>query len=252
MAEDVSELHPHRGRFLFIYGLLGAALAVAVVLAVVYAGRSVEPAAKWSSWKPSGGGLGAAKQIADDVGKAYKLPDGDQLVDVIAKAPSIPGQGGAAVPIHYFAVRTAGGDQIIPVSSSNSLMYNLCGLGTSCSIASGTPSQARGTLVRREILELALYTFKYVPGINSIVAFMPPRNGTATQYAVFLQKANLKPELHQPLAQTLSSKTPLPTAIPAREVRLVDATTNSRIYTFGVSQTQTGDVVLVLKPLPAS
>jgi hypothetical protein len=251
MAEDVT--YPHRGRFLFIYGLLGGVLAVAIVLAIIYAGRSVQPAAKWSSWKPSGGGLGAAKEIADDVGRSYKLPNGDQLVDVIAKAPSIPGgQGGAAVPIHYFALRNAKGDQIFPVSSSNSLMYSLCGLGTSCAIASGTPSQARGTLVRREILELALYTFKYVPGVNSIVAFMPPRNSTATQYAVFLQKSDLAPELHQPLAQTLSSKTPLPAAIPARESHLVDITTGSRIYTFGVSQTQTGDVVLVFKPLPAS
>lgn len=245
--------YPHRPRFFFVYGLLGGVLAVAIGLVVVYAGRAITPAPTWSSWHPSGDGLGAAKQIADKVGKAYRLPSGDQLVDVIAKAPSIPGASGAAVPIHYFAVRGTKGsaDQVFPVSSSDSLMYTLCGLGQSCSIAVGTPSVARGTLVRREILELALYTFKYVGGVNSIVAFMPPKNGTATQYAVLLQKASLKPDLKVPLAKTLSSKTPLPSAIPAREVHLVDAATEARVYTYGVSQTQTGDLVLVFKPLPA-
>jgi hypothetical protein len=244
-------MRPHRPRFIMVYGVLAAVLGVSVALVVLYAGRAMTPAAKWSPWKPSGGGLGAAKQIADQVGKAYRLPNGDQLVDVIAKAPSIPGQGGAPVPIHYFAIRNAKGDQIFPVSPSNSLMYSLCGLGSACSIATGKPSIARGTLVRREILELALYTFKYVSGVNSIVAFMPPKDSTATQYAVLLQKQDLKSELHEPLTDTLGAKTPLPSAIPAREVHVVDATTESRIYTYGVSETQTGDVVFVLTPLPA-
>ena len=245
-------MRPHRQRFLLVYGVLGLVLGLAVALVVIYAGRAITPAPAWSAWKPSGGGLGAAKQIADSVGKSYRLPNGDQLVDVIAKEPSIPGQGGAPVPIKYYAIRdTTGVISTFPVSSSNSMMYSLCGLGQACSIAEGTPSIARGTLVRREILELALYTFKYVGGVNSIVAFMPPKNGTSTQYAILLQKSNLEPELHVPLADTLASKTPLPAAIPAREVHEVDATTESRIYTYGVSQTQTGDLVFVFKPLPA-
>lgn len=244
---------PHWYRFVFVYGVLGAALAAAIAGVVVYAGRSINPAPVWSSWHPSGGGLGAAKNIADTVGKEYHLPGGSQLVDVIAKAPSVAGgtTANGQVPIHFFAIHTSGGDQIYPVSSSDSVMYQLCGLGPSCSIATGKPSVARGTLVHREVLELALYTFKYVGGIKSIVAFMPPSSGTATQYAVFLQKSDLKLQLKTPLAQTLGSKTPLPSAIPAREVRTIDATTESRIYTFGVAQAQTGDLVLVFKPLPA-
>lgn len=246
---------PHRPRFLLVYGLLGAVLVAAVAGVVVYAGRSISPAPSWSSWRPSGGGLGAAKQIAATVGKEYRLPDGSQLVDVIAKAPSVSGGSAASsgqVPIHYFAIHSSsGGDQIYPVSSSDSVMFQLCGLGPSCSIATGKPSVARGTLVRREVLELALYTFKYVGGVKSIVAFMPPSSGTATQYAVFLQKNDLKSQLKSPLVGTLSSKTPLPSGIPAREVHVIDATTESRVYTFGLSQAQTGDLVLVFKPLPA-
>ena len=241
---------PHWQRFLFVYGLLGGVLAVAITGVVVFAGRSISPGPTWSAWHPSGGGLGAAKQIADDVGKAYRLPNGSQFVDVIANAPSVSASSTGAVPIHYFAIHgSSGGDQIIPVSSSDSIMYSLCGLGTSCAIATGKPSAARGRLVRREILEIALYTFKYVSGIKSVVAFIPPANGK--QFLVLLQKSDLKTELKTPLAQTLSAKTPLPAAIPAREVQLIDATTNSRVYTFALSQTQQGDLVLVLKPLPA-
>jgi hypothetical protein len=68
---------------------------------------------------------------------------------------------------------------------------------------------------------------------------------------VFLQKSDLKAELKTPLAETLGSKTPPPSGIPAREVHVIDATTESRLFTFGLSQTQQGDLVLVFKPLPA-
>ncbi|HEY2073474.1 MAG TPA: hypothetical protein VGG88_07870 [Gaiellaceae bacterium] len=243
---------PHKPRFLFIYGLLGGVFAVAVVLVVLYAGRAITPAAKWSSWHPSGGGLGAEKQIADSVGKAYRLPNGDQLVDVIAQAPSVTPSTGQTIPLHYLAVQgpKGAGNRDYAISPSNSVTYQLCGLGQACNIASGTPSQARGRLVRREALELALYTFKYVGGIDHVIAFMPPASATK-QYVVYLQKSDVASELKQPLDDTLAKKVPLPSTIPAREVHIVDGLTEPRTYSFGVAQAPTGDVVLVLKPLPA-
>jgi hypothetical protein len=249
---DPAAPYPHRPRFLFVYGLLGGVLAVAVVLVVVYAGRAITPAPTWSSWRPSGGGLGAAKQIANQVGKTYRLPNGDQLVDVIASAPSVSAPTGQTLPVHYISVQGLKGsaNQDYPISSSNSVTYELCGLGTACSIATGKASQARGTLVRREILELALYTFKYVGGIDHVVAFMPPVT-SQSQYVVYLQKGDVKADLSQPLDKTLGEKVPLPAGIPAREVHAVDSVTEPRVYKFGIAQAQTGDIVLVLKPLPA-
>ncbi len=243
----------YRHRFLVAYGALALALgATAAGIVIALGGRIGAAAPAWSSWQPSGGGLGAAEQIAAHVAPLYRLPDGKQLVDVIAKAPSVS-PGNQTIPVHYIAVRgTAGkGDTIVGVSSSNSVMYSLCGLGPSCSIADGKPSVARGRLVRREILQLALYTFRYVPGVDSVVAFMPPRLGTNPQYVVFLQKGDLAGALSRPLAATLGPETPLPNTIPAREVRVVDATTESRVYTFTLSQSQQGDAILVLAPLPA-
>ncbi len=174
---------PHRFRFLAVYGLLGLALGGAIAGVAVYASRSIHPAPAWSAWRPHGGGQGAAKEIAAHVGAAYKLPGGSQLVDVIAKAPSVS-PGKTAIPIHYVAIRGAKGSQYqtFDVSPSDSVMYSLCGLGPSCAIATGTASVARGRLVRREILELALYTFKYVPGMQSVIAFMPPKPGSQPQY----------------------------------------------------------------------
>ena len=259
MAADVTTepvtapLAPHKLRFSLIYGGLGAVLVGAIVVLVLYAGKSIAPGPSWSSWKPSGGGEGAAKQIAAHVAQTYRLSSGAQLVDVIAKAPEVSPASTVAIPIHYVAIRgTKGaGDKIVQVSSSNSIMYSLCGLGSSCAIATGKPTVERGTLVRREILELALYTFKYVGGVKSVIAFMPPALGTQPKYVVYLQKDDVKTQLKSPLKETLGPKVPLPTTIPAREVHTVDAVTESKVYSFSLSQAQQGDAILVLAPLAA-
>jgi hypothetical protein len=244
----------YRRRFGLVYGLLGAATLAAIAGLVLAITRAdvVGGGPAWSAWKPKGGGLGAAKQIATHVSQAYHLPSGQQLVDVIAKPPSVS-PANQQIPIQFVVVRGSrgSGDEVIPVSSSDSVMYSVCGLGTSCAIASGKPSVERGTLVRREILELALYTFKYVHGMKNVVAFMPPALGTTPQYVVYLQKNDLKKQLDEPLVRTLSPKVPLPTTITRRETQTIDATTESRVYKFTLSQLQNGDAVLVLHPLAA-
>jgi hypothetical protein len=243
----------HRVRFALIYGGLGAVVVVAIVGLGIFATRSIDPAPKWSAWKPTGGGQGAAHQIADHVAQQYRLPNGDQLVDVISKAPSIA-PSTTSLPIHFVAVRGLKGaaDQVYPVSSTNSVMYSLCGLGTSCEIASGTPSVERGRLVRREILELALYTFKYVGGIQNVIAFMPATAGKTAKYVVYLRESDIADKLKEPLATTLGKNVPLPKAIPAHEVKAIDTTTVPRLYSFsGVAQAPQGDLVFVLAPIPA-
>lgn len=249
---DSAPHSPHRLRFGFIYGALGTVLVVAIVGLTVFATRSISPAPKWSTWHPKGGGLGAAHEIADHVSQRYHLPNGDQLVDVIAQAPSVSPSTGT-IPIHFVAIRGVKGtkDQLYPVSATNSVMYSLCGLGPSCAIASGKPSVERGVLVRREILELALYTFKYVGGIDNVLAFMPATAGKTTKYVVYLRHSDVAGELKQPLATMLGKHVPLPKAIPARETHVIDTTTTRRVYSFGVAQAPQGDLVFVLAPVPA-
>jgi hypothetical protein len=245
---------PHRLRFRVIYGVLGLALAAAIVGVVVYAGRAINPGPAWSTWKPTGGGLGAAKQIAEHISPNYRLPDGNQLVDVIPKGPAVS-SGGQTIPIPLLAERGPKGkilpDRVKQLTNENTLTFSLCGLGSSCSIATGKPSVARATLVRREILELALYTFKYVKNVKQIVAFMPPPAGTQPAYVVYLQKTDVEPQLKVPLMRTLAPKVPLPAQITPNEEQRIDSVTQPRIYKFGISQTQQGDAVLVLTPLQA-
>jgi len=243
---------PHMFRFGLIYGGLGLVLALAIVGVAIFGSRSINPDPKWSVWKPKGGGQGAAMEIAHHVAGAYRLPNGEQLVDVLSKAPSVSAP--KPVPISYVAVKGAKGSYglVQPVTPMNSVMYSLCGLGVACSIPTGTPSAERGRLVRREILELALYTFKYVHGMDNVIAFMPPTAGKP-KLVVYLRHDDLAPQLKRPLLTTLRAHVPLAATIPADETRVIEATTRLHVYRFGgLAQAPQGDLVFVLAPLPKS
>jgi hypothetical protein len=153
-----------------------------------------------------------------------------------------------SVPIHAISVQVNGSEADAQVDESDSLMFILCGSTASCAIGTGTPSIARGRLVRREALELALYTFKYVNPIKYIVAFMPPRKGQAAQYVVFYQRSDLQQELQRPLRQTLSSVTPRQDSITRKEVATIDRLTLPHTFKFALQQAQQGDAILVLTP----
>jgi hypothetical protein len=243
-----SRLWPYRGRFLVVYGALLLAVAGAAAGLVVVLGSSVVGggSTKWSAWKPTSSGSAGIRQIVQHVSAKYKLDSGKQLIDVIAKAPAVQD-----VPIHAVAVRGTGGhpDQISLIDSGNSLMFVLCGLGPGCSIATGTPTVARGRLVRREALELALYTFKYIGNVRYIVAFMPPKRGAQAQYVVYFTKSDLTSQLREPLDRTLATSTPTSSTIPPKEIVTIDRLTGSHEYQFQLQQAQQGDAILVLTAL---
>ena len=96
------------------------------------------------------------------------------------------------------------------IEVGNSVMYQLCGLGPKCSIAEGQPSEARARLLRREALELALYTFKYVDDIDTVITLLPPNLGDPsteeddTSTALFLEKKDFSRQLQAPLDRTLT------------------------------------------------
>ena len=245
--------HPYGRRFTVLYAFLGVVILASIggiVLAATGGHVGAGPAA-WSSWKPADSGQNGAKQIAAHVAREYHLPSGAQLVEVFSKPPSVS-PGSQNIPLHYVVKQGKGQNgEPIAISSSDTIQYSLCGLGDSCAIATGTPSVQRGTLVRREILELALYTFKYMSGVKNVIAFMPPTPGSTPKYTVFLQRSDLDAQLKVPLTQTLSAKTPLPNTISRREQQTIDATTESKVFSYSLSQTQSGEAVLVLSPISA-
>lgn len=246
-------------RFALLYGGL-AAIGIAAIVGLVTlvvnpasSGGSSSSSSSWSKWKPDSGTTGQmAAQIADHVARQYHLNKaGAQLVAVLAGPPQVTA-GTHKIAVSNIAVKkaaaSAAGIEVIP--SGSTWKEQLCGIGgTGCSIPTGKPSEERGRLVRREALEIALYTFKFVPAIKSIVAFMPPPAGQSPSTLLYLKKDNLTNELSQPLRKTLPlEKPPLPSSPDTVEAPTIDRLTLPAIYSYNYQQLQDASALLVLDP----
>jgi hypothetical protein len=247
----------YRGRFAAFYFLLAIVAGAGVGALIVLVGRgSPAPAPAWSEWEPTGSPERRAAQIGDHVSDLYRLPSGNALAAVTyAGPPTVLGPDGAIFQVQALAVRpdTTGGraeeDDVNTILAANTVMYTLCGLGEKCSIPEGKPSVERAQLLRRETLELALYSFHYLDGVDSVVALLPPRADGNRKTAVFLERGELGPELGRPLGQTLTSPlTPGIGEIAPDEQRVIDRTTRSRVYQYSYLQAQDGSPIMVLEP----
>lgn len=274
---------PHAPRFRSVTAaLVGLAIgALLVAVAIAAGGRHSTATARWSQWAPSGTGALAARDIADYVAPFYRVSSVDQLAVItvinlesadVAAAAAASG-GSAAGGGLQVAVRTDPNSSAVSLLGGNTIAYNLCGIGgRDCAIGVGTPSTNRLLLLRREALELALYTFKYVSGTDNVVAILPPgHTETAStgklsrkppkaasaaarpiDIAVLFQRQELQPLLDHPLVDTLPEPVP-PTVsqMPrAPEAGLVDQATARGLFSERLQQTQDGSSLIVLDPLP--
>src|SRR5207249_518286 len=81
---------------------------------------------------------------------------------------------------------------------------------------------------RREALELALYTFRYLDNTDSVVAFFPPKD---LAYVMYFTKGDLADQLHAPLRRTLAQTTrPLARTLSESERAVVDNLTIGHQY----------------------
>jgi hypothetical protein len=239
-------------RFHFLTGALvavGLAAVVGVALLIALPGGGQDRGPRWSDWTPNSGGTAGAQQIAEHVGQEYKLPDGHQMVDVSVTGLEIEG-----VPLAV-ALRQApaqGGD--IRVFDDNGLIYRLCGLGPDCAIANGKASQQRHLLLRREALELALYSFRYLGDVHQIVVFMPPRLGQKPNQALFFREGDVAQELDRPLRASLSPRVPtVRTVTLSPDAPLVDQITTPKMFQFSLTQANTDNRgFIVLDPFDAT
>jgi hypothetical protein len=245
----------YTGRFIVLYtGLLAilAASIVGLIMLVIQPSRTASPS--WSTWKPSGGNVNSVtKQIADHHAARYRTSEsGGQLVALIPSGPAIT-NGNNQIAIKAIAVRKAPqsnqGVRILESTNANTRMYTLCGLGQNCSIEGGTPSATRGRLVRRQALEVALYTFKFAPSIDSVLAFMPPPPGETTASVLLLEKDGLEEQLKQPLGATLPlTRPPLPDDADLAEAATIDRLTLSKLFSYELQPLQTGGAAIILDP----
>lgn len=247
----------YRVRFAAVYVLLATVLGVSIGAFLVLTTRS-EPAepAPWSSWRPEGRENQYPDEIADHVAPAYRLASGRQLVGVLAGRAEVRDLPIRAALIQHASSNPTLEDDVEVAEIGSSVMYTLCGIGDSCSIAEGESTPERTQLLRREALELALYTFTYVDGVDSVIALLPVEFGDpATQEddsssAVFLQRKDLEAALDRPLLETIGATPPVAGGqLTPDEGALVDRLTSRRHYRYDLEPTQDLGAILRLEPL---
>lgn len=237
MAKSLS----YSGRFRFAYAGLALLFWVIVGIGTVLIARGTVDHQRWSSWQPTASGVDGAQEIANHVAPNYRLEDDTQLVAVQAHGPEVQN-----VPLSIVAIRTVGGN-VKGFSPSNSVVYVLCGGGTRCSIPSGTKSPERLRLLRREAIELALYSFKYLD-LDSVITFLPPAPDSDSNWSIFLRKDDLKLQLEQPLTLTLpatAALTPLSQTTP----READELARRHWFSSAFEGAPDGGAALILNPL---
>jgi hypothetical protein len=227
-----------RGRFALAYLLLGAAVGTGIGTLIVLLQRPTPPPPPpWSSWQPAASSTSSRLlEIAEHIGQSYRLPSGDQLTAV-----QLGGSQGGQSNVQGIAVLNKGAPEKVDAQydQDDTAFYILCGAGKSCSIAEGKPSVARGTVLRREALELALYTLEYAHPIDNVLVFFPPNPGEKSLSSTLLfHRDDLSTRLKRPLRATLPQvKPPLPGKIARQEERTVnDLTGEQRYHYLGISQ----------------
>jgi hypothetical protein len=240
-----------RGRFAVAYLLLGAAVGTAIGVFVVLLQRPEPlPPADWSTWGPAAASVnGQALEIADHVGRSYRLPTGDPLVAVKVGGPEQTG-GVRAIGVPK-TPQPQSADDIDHYEEDETVTYTLCGLNEGCAIPA-EPTKQLGTLLRREALELALYTLEYVRPIEHVLVFLPPTSSQAKiSVGLFFHRSDLSSHLDKPLRRTLPKpRLPLSGKVAASEQKTVDDLTGSKLYQYVriVSEPGYGDVIW-LQPL---
>jgi hypothetical protein len=233
---------PHAARFQFVYGILigvGIAALAAAVLAFSGSGDRSQTVSlsSWSAWHPTRGAGDPIQQIIDHVGPEYRLGSGKQAVAVTGGPSQIEG-----IPL-VVALRSdpANNGDVSILDNKNVVLYRMCGLGKDCSIKEGKPSKERGLLMRREALELALYTFNYVADIDAVTVLMPPALDPKTKkpshVALLFRPEDVQPSLQNPLSDTLPGPTPsVRTLLRSRNLPVIDSITRPLQFDFSVTQ----------------
>jgi hypothetical protein len=221
--EEPARSSVHDTRFTLAYTVL-IMLAVAGVGALVFI--LLRPAAPhsppWSKFVPTGSSLDIERQIATQVSSEYEAAPGSLLVTVFPGPLQAPGvvQGDSGpqsvqVPITLIAVQpdvsTGQHEQgdFTFYRPDSTVGYEMCGFSDTQQNCAAPSLVGANTeqLLRREALELALYTLKYVPGTNAVLTYLPPTsNSQAPKTTVFITRNDVHDNLDVPLGRTLKTR----------------------------------------------
>jgi hypothetical protein len=246
MADAVEPRRKGHSRGLLAANLVVLAGAVGVLVLFAYL-VSRGTSNSWSSYKPKGGDVFTkAQNMADHVAPAYKYNGAP--IAVVQAQPLVYQDAvvdGIAFTRQPFRKIGSPLKQFEP--SGSTVAYVFCGSAARCGLPS-TGAQDTVPLLRRETLELALYTFKYTPSVDSIVGLLPPAG--STNYAIYLRRRNFQKELSKPLDATLPQHKVLSyQQLSPVERATVDRLTMKNTYESQFSKGANGRTVLVLRSL---
>ena len=217
MAAGVRVRAAFQRHFTMAYMFLACCvIAAAVIFGYELQGSNTQTTTtvRWSNWAPLLPGVDGVLDIANHVGAEYHLPDGQQLSRIKAGYPGTAGRLDPSAPaeirIPVSTIAVAATDSsgqttytVIPAYPTT-IEYQLCGPGSSCQLPAGAMSAASvQSDLHREALELALYTFHYVPDISEVVELLPAATPNGPGRALLLDRASLAPAIVEPLAVTL-------------------------------------------------
>jgi hypothetical protein len=193
----------HGGRFTIAYLILVLVFGgVASLFTYLIVLGDATPS--WSTFQPEGEGLARGAKIANHVAPNYRA-EGEQLALVEAQPPIVQNRVVDAIAIARERIRPVGGGYRSFEPATRTLFYVFCSpQQQDCTLPNVSEEQV--TLLQRESLELALYTFKYMDDIDAVVALLPPTGGQNA--AVYLRRRALQKQLEQPLHMTLPGRAP--------------------------------------------
>jgi hypothetical protein len=247
----------HGGRFMigYITVIIMAGAALAAIAFINRADSSPSSPDRWAAYQPESNGFQAAREMAQEISTRYKGATGEQLAAITASPGEIQG-----LPVRYVAIRAgqrarldAGDVRVLDPGST--ILYTFCGLGgqRNCALP-GQPSAERSLLLRREALELSLYTFKHMKDVDSVIALLPPP-AENTNLAVFLRRDHkgIEEALDKPLAATLPSAPPYFTDnISTGEAEAINRITGLWMFRSGFELAPDQSIVLNLEVPTAS
>lgn len=272
MAEDLSVRRPvaaerapgrarvHTRKFAVAYAVL-ALLALGAAAGLVWAfGLDRTEERPWSAWQPAAEGEARLWEIADHVGAQYVDVQGRPVVQLLAAPPYVQTpteQGLQRIQVDGVIVKGRASDRSDARAGvfrdGSAFMYILCSTGGNCDL---TPEQNQdpnlGLVLQREVLELALYAFKYNRDIEQMLFFLPPfrtrdekNEVQRVKTVVYLERADVAVALDRPLEETLADSPGQ--VLGQSEVSTVVSTIRTRLYTFDVDQAPQGLTILTLE-----
>jgi hypothetical protein len=218
---------------------------VVLILFGMLVSRGTHPS--WSSYKPKRGDVFTkAQSVADHVAPAYKY-NGEPIAVVQAQPLLYQDAVVDGIAFTRTPFRKIGSPLKQFEPSGSTVAYVFCGTAPRCGLPS-TGAEQTVPMLKRETLELALYTFKYSPSVQSIIGLLPPAGNT--NYAIYLRRKNFLSELSKPLDATLPEHKVLsyPRLSPV-EKATVDRLTTKATYQSQFSQGANGRTLLVLRSI---